>query len=379
MIYLDANATEPLRPEARAALIGALDVTGNSASVHQAGRQARRVLEGARFGIAAVFQMRAQDLVFTSGATEANALAIAGLGSGRAILVGATEHDAVRAAAPDALILPVTMSGRIDLAALEQALMEYPGAFVALMAANNETGVLHPLAEIGAICRAHHALLHVDAAQAAGRLAIDYFGLGAASVAISSHKLGGPAGAGALLLTPAHADRLPPLIKGGGQERGRRGGTPNLAAIAGFAAAVVAAQADMSERVQRQISLRNKIEAAAEEAGAVVIGAAQPRLANTVCLALPGVSSERQVIGLDLGGICVSAGAACSSGKVTRSHVLLAMGLDDLAAQSIRVSLPWNADAADAARFVAAYERLAGHCLAGRDLRKPAEISTAAA
>jgi cysteine desulfurase len=374
LIYLDANATEPLRPEARAAQIEALDVTGNPASVHQAGRQARRVLEAARSCIAAIFQMRAQDLVFTSGATEANALAIAGLGSGRTILIGATEHDAVRAAAPDALILPVTMSGNIDLGALEQALAADPGAFVALMAANNETGVLHPLLEIGALCRTHHALLHVDAAQAAGRLVIDYFGFGAASVAISSHKLGGPAGAGALLLAPAHADRLPPLIKGGGQERGRRGGTPNLPAIAGFAAAAAAAQADMSERVQRQINLRDEIEAAAVEAGAVIIGGGQPRLANTVCLAQPGVSSERQVIGLDLDGICVSAGAACSSGKVTRSHVLLAMGLGDLAGQSIRISLPWNGTAADAAEFIAIYKRLAR-----RDLRKPAEISTAAA
>ena len=374
MIYLDANATEVLRSEARAALIAALDEAGNPASVHQAGRRARRVLEAARELIASSFQIRSQDILFTSGATEANALAITGLGSGRAVLIGATEHDAVRAAAPDALILPVLADGIVDLAALERALVAHPGALVALMAANNETGVLHPLQEAGALCRTHHALLHVDAAQAAGRVEIDYFSIGAASVAISSHKLGGPAGAGALLLAPAHADRLTPMIKGGGQERGRRGGTPNLPAIAGFAAAVKAAQADTDVRTQRLLMLRTTIEAAAVAAGALVIGAASPRLANTVCLALPGISSERQVIGLDLEEICVSAGAACSSGKVTRSHVLMAMGLGDLAGQSIRVSLPWNADKADITRFIAAYQRLAL-----RDLRKLAEISTAAA
>ncbi len=312
--------------------------------------------------------------MFTSGATEANALAIAGLGPGRDILIGATEHDAIRAAAPAARVVPVAADGRVDLMALERDLAAHPQALVALMAANNETGVLHPLAEIGALCRAYHALWHVDAAQAAGRLDIDYFGLGAASLAVSSHKLGGPPGAGALLLAPAYAERLPPLIKGGGQERGRRGGTPNLPAIAGFAAAVIAAQADQSVRNQRHAMLRDAIEASATELGAIVVGAGPARLANTICLALPGIAAERQVIGLDLDGICVSAGAACSSGKVTRSHVLLAMGQGDLAGQSIRVSLPWNASEAGAARFMEAYRRLAV-----KNLRKPPEISTAAA
>jgi cysteine desulfurase len=374
LIYLDANATEPLRPEARAALIGALDVPGNPASVHQAGRQARRILEEARASIASAFQARAGDLVFTSGATEADTLAIAGLAAGRDILIGATEHDAVRAAAVGTRLVPVMQSGAVDLAALEQALAAHPDAFVALMAANNETGVLHPLAEIGALCRASRAILHVDAAQAAGRVEVDYFGAGAASVAISSHKLGGPSGAGALLLAPAYADRLQPLIKGGGQERGRRGGTPDLPAIAGFAAAMAAARADMLARSHAQAALRATIEAAATVAGALVVGAAAPRLANTVCLALPGVAADRQVIGLDLEGFCLSAGAACTSGKVTRSHVLTAMGLGELAGQSIRVSLPWNVAEADILQFIRAYERLAA-----RVLRKPAELSTAAA
>lgn len=373
LVYLDANATEPLRPEARAALLATLDHPGNPASVHRAGRAARRLLEESRARIAARFGARPSDVVFTSGATEANALAIAGLGTGRPILIGATEHDAVRASAPEAEILPVDAAGCLRLEALEQALVSRPGALVAAMAANNETGVLHPLAEIGRICAAHGALLHVDAAQSAGRIALDYLGLGAASIAVSSHKLGGPAGAGALLLTSAHAERLNPLIKGGGQERGRRGGTPDLPAIAGFAAAI-SALGDIETSAARLGALRDRIEAEAMAAGAIVIGADATRLPNTTCLALPGLAAETQVIALDLDGICVSAGAACSSGKVTRSHVLTAMGLEELAGQAIRVSLPWNADWSGIKHFLGSYRRLAA-----RALRNPAVFSTAAA
>ena len=202
MVYLDANATEPLRPEARAAMLAALDVTGNPSSVHAAGRAARRILEDARETLAARFGVLAQNLVFTSGGTEADALAIHALGAGRRVIVGATEHDAVRAAAPAALSLPVDRDGVADLDALAAWLAEGPPALVCLMLANNETGTIQPIAEAAELCRRHGAWLHVDAVQAAGRIDVRLPALGAHSIAISSHKLGGPPGAGALLLAP---------------------------------------------------------------------------------------------------------------------------------------------------------------------------------
>jgi cysteine desulfurase len=352
-MYLDANATEPLRPEARAAVLAAMEVTGNPSSVHGAGRGARRILEDARDALAACFGGRPGDLVFTSGGTEADALAIHGLGAGRRLIVGATEHDAVRAAAEGADVLPVDSRGVADLAALAALLDGGPPSMVCLMLANNETGAMQPIAEAGALCRRHGALLHVDAVQAAGRVTMNVATLGAHSLAVSSHKLGGPMGAGALLLAP-EVSAVAPLIAGGGQERGRRGGTSPLPAIAGFSAAAAAARATAD-----LAPLRDAIEAVATACGAIVCGGDAPRLANTTCLALPGVRADAQVIALDLDGIAVSAGAACSSGKVTASHVLAAMGLGALAGQAIRVSLPWNATTAHVAAFARAYPPMA--------------------
>jgi len=353
--YLDANATEPLRPEARAAVLAALDLVGNPSSVHAAGRASRRVLEAARERLAARYDAPAAGLIFTSGGTEANALAIHGLGRGRALVVGATEHDSVRAAAPGAAVLPADGDGVARLDLLPALLSEGP-ALVCLMLANNETGALQPVAEAAMLCRAAGARLHVDAIQAAGRVPVSLAQLGADSLAISSHKLGGPTGAGALLLAPGV--EIEALVRGGGQERGRRGGTPGVPAIAGFAAAGGAEPPDSLA------GLRDRIEAGAAACGAVPIRAPK-RLPNTACLALPGVRAESQVIALDLAGVHVSAGAACSSGKVARSHVLEAMGLGTLAGEAIRVSLPWNATEADADAFLAAYvdmsRRLARH------------------
>ncbi|HUC17763.1 MAG TPA: aminotransferase class V-fold PLP-dependent enzyme [Acetobacteraceae bacterium] len=360
MIYLDANAAEPLRPTARIAMIEALGQVGNPSSVHGPGRAARRILENARESLTANFGARPTDLVFTSGGTEADALALHALSPGlRRVIIGATEHDAVRAAAPEAAILPVDSSGVADLATLEAILAEEGPALVALMLANNETGVLHPIAEAARLCRRFGALLHVDAVQAAGRVAFNFATLGAASLALSSHKVGGPAGAGALLLAPEVAEHFRPLIGGGGQERGRRGGTPALAAIAGFAAAAHEALATPSALGP----LRDAAELAARTAGAVVLGADAPRLDNTTTLALPGLKAETQVIALDLAGIAVSAGAACSSGKVAESHVLKAMGAGALAGQAIRVSLPWNASEEDVQRFATAYAEMAARLL----------------
>ncbi len=349
MIYLDANASEPLRPQARDAALDALDLLGNPASIHAQGRAARAALEAARSRIAACLGVAPADLVFCSGGTEANAMAIAALSPGRRILIGATEHDAVRAACPGAGVLPVLADGTLDLDALRSALMAGGPALVCCMLANNETGVIHPVAAVAALCREHGALLHVDAVQAAGRMTLHLPSLGADTVALSGHKLGGPKGAGALVLAPGLP--LPALIAGGGQERGRRGGTPALPALAGMSAAIEAAR-------PASPALRDRLEAAARSLGAIICGAG-PRLPNTSCLALPGIKAETQVISLDLAGFAVSAGAACSSGKVTASHVLAAMGLGDLAGCAIRVSLPWNVAEADVAAFEAAYAGMA--------------------
>jgi len=356
-VYLDANATEPLRPQARAAAIAAMDLAGNPSSVHRAGRAARRVLEQARERVGARFGAAPADVVFTAGGTEANALAVRGLSRGRRVLVGATEHPAVLAAAPGAEVLPVRGDGTLDLAALARAL-EGPPALVCVMAANNETGVLHPVAEAAALCRAAGAMLHVDAVQAAGRVAVS---LGEAdSLAVSGHKLGGPKGAGALLLRAGLAPEA--LIAGGGQERGRRGGTEPLPAIAGLAAAAEAAEPRAAVRLA---AIRDAMEAGCVAQGAFVAGAGAPRLPNTTSLVLPGVAAETQVIALDLAGVRVSAGAACSSGKVARSHVLAAMGFGEEAGCAIRVSLPWDAPEDAAERFVAAWsamrQRLSRH------------------
>ncbi len=362
--YLDANATEPLRPAARGAVLAALDAVGNPSSVHEDGRAARRILEEARERVAARFGAAPANVVFTSGATEANAMAVAALGKARRVIVGATEHDAVLRAAPDAALLAVDAQGIVDLAALEALLAQGAPALVCVMLANNETGVIAPMQAVRALCARYGALLHVDAVQAAARLTIDVGAcaaegcavgtLGADTVAISAHKMGGPKGVGALLLKPNL--HLEALIAGGGQERGRRGGTEALPAIAGFGA--VAATADPAE-AERLRPLRDAIERAAMAVGAVVLGGEAPRLANTSCIALAGMRADMQVIALDLAGVSVSAGSACSSGKVAKSRVIAAMGHDDLAGSSIRVSLPWNATEAHVAAFIAAYTAMA--------------------
>ncbi len=352
-VYFDANASEKPRPEALAAYTAALALHANPASIHGAGRAARRQLENARDVIAVRFGAAPDSVVFTSGGTEADALAIRGLGRGRRILIGATEHDAIRASAgPGATIIQVASDGTIDLDALDAALAGAPKALVCLMLANNETGVLHPVAEAARICRGHGALLHVDAVQAAGRVPVSLAALGASSIALSAHKQGGLAGAGALLLADG-VELTEPLFAGGGQELGRRGGTPPLPAIAAFAAITGLPPPE------HLVLLRDAIERAAIAHGAMACGAAAPRLPNTTCLALPGRRAASQLIALDLAGFAVSAGAACSSGKVARSHVLDAMGLGAIANEAIRVSLPWDATPADAHAFIAAYGEMA--------------------
>ncbi len=354
MIYLDANATEPVRPEALAAAVAAMRAGGNPSSVHAAGRAARRVLEAAREAVAERFGAPASGVVFTSGGTEAIGLAVAGLGAGRRVIIGATEHDAVRAAAPGAAVVPVDGDGVMDLEALDR-MLGAGDALVCLMLANNETGVVAPVARAAALCRAAGAVLFVDAVQAAGRMDVRLDTLGAQAMAVSGHKMGGVPGAGALLL--ADGVEVAAVQRGGGQERGRRGGTPALPAIAAMAAACGATRAEL-------LRLRDRLEAGAAAAGGVVVAAGADRLANTSCIVLPGVAAQTQLMALDLAGVAVSAGAACSSGKVARSHVLEAMGLGARAGEAIRVSLPWNAVDADVDGFLAAYAAMAARLAA---------------
>jgi cysteine desulfurase len=361
--YLDHNATSPMRPEA-AAFAAAVAEGGNPSSVHAEGRRARARIEAARETVATATGASPEAVVFTSGATEAINLAIGGAAAAsatRRILISAVEHDCVResAAASGAAVetIPVTGAGLVDLDWLEGRLREWRAEdgrpFVAVMHANNETGVIQPIADVRRLVAAADGLLLIDAAQTLGK--IDVRALGADYLALSAHKLGGPSGAGALVL-----EAVAPLARrqhGGGQERGRRAGTENLAGIAGFGAAVAAASADAGLN-GRLAALRDALEARVRAArpDVQVWGGESPRLGTTSCLALPGFRGETQVMALDLAGVAVSAGAACSSGKVRPSHVLSAMGADaETAGCAIRVSLGWNTTRGDVDRFVEAY------------------------
>jgi cysteine desulfurase len=343
-VYLDYNATAKVRPDAAAAVAGALDVCGNPSSVHAAGRAARAVIEAARADVAALAGVHAPSLVFVSGGTEADALAIqSAVAAGFArIIVGATEHDAVTEAALATGLpvetWPVDGRGLADLDWLAERVGAPGRALVCLMLANNETGVIQPVALAARLVREAGGWLHVDAVQAAGKIAIDFNALGADTLALSAHKLGGPQGVGALVAGPRAT--LSRRQHGGGQERGRRAGTENMPGIAGFGAAARAALRDM-DSIARQADWRDALAAEVAREGAVILGEDAPRLAQTLCFAAEGFGSELQVMGLDLAGVMVSAGAACSSGKVKASRVVEAMGRPDLAPYVIRVSGGW--------------------------------------
>ena len=348
--YLDWNATAPPRPETVAAMSEAMTGCGNPSSVHRWGRRARRRVEAAREAVAALVGAAADGVTFTSGGAEANHLAILGCGRDR-VLVSAVEHSSVLQAAA-AERIPVDGAGIVDLVALSALLAADPRpALVSVMFANNETGVIQPVREIAAIARRHGALFHCDAVQAAGKVPLSLPEIGADFLTLSGHKLGGPTGIGALVSAGAE---VAPLIRGGGQERNRRAGTENLPGIAGFAAAVQAADPAEYDRVR---ALRDRLEAALPDA--VAIGADAPRLPNTSAIAMPGVPAETQIIAFDLDGVMVSAGAACSSGKVGPSHVLAAMAVPpEIARSTIRVSLGWSTGEADIEHFIAAWTAL---------------------
>ena len=362
--YLDWNATAPLRPHARAAMMAALDATGNPSSPHSEGRRARAIIEDAREKVAELVGAKPADVVFTSGATEANNAVLAG--GWETILVGATEHDSVLAPARKSgawlLDIPVDAQGVVRRERLWAALAESAGAraLLSLQLANNETGVLHPLAECADLARQHRLAIHSDVVQGAGRVPIDIAALGVDYLSLSAHKIGGPKGSGALVLR--EGARLPSLLTGGGQERARRAGTENVVGIAGFGAAAEAALGEVRAMAGvRRLRDALEREACALAGEALVIGAGADRLPNTSCLAVPGTRAETLVIALDLAGVAVSAGAACSSGKVSASHVLGAMGLSrDVAAAAVRVSLGPTTTERDLWVFLTAWAEAVG-------------------
>ena len=361
--YLDWNATAPLRREAQAAMLAALDVVGNPSSPHAEGRRARAIVEDAREQVAALLGARASEVVFTSGGTEGNNAVLAA--GWNKILLAGIEHDSVLAPARNSrarlVDLPVDDDGVVVREELSRALAsasEGP-ALLTLQLANNETGVLQPVAGVAAEAKQHGLAVHTDAVQAAGRVPIDVASLGVDYLTVSAHKLGGPQGTGALVFRGRRA--LSPLISGGGQERRRRAGTESVATIAGFGAAAQAARRELAQmaRVGRlQAWLESQVRSITPEAIIIAEGAA--RLPNTTDLALPGASAETLVIQFDLAGIAISAGAACASGKVGASHVLAAMGLSaELAGAAIRISLGHGSTQADVARFLDAWTHLA--------------------
>jgi cysteine desulfurase len=377
-VYLDWNATTPLRPEAREAMAAAWDLSGNPSSVHAEGRASRRLVEEARSVIAEAVGANARNVVFTSGGTEANSLALtpglwrnSGLPINR-LVVAAIEHASVltggRFPREVIEILRVGKSGIVDLHHLSEILADAPPALVSVMSANNETGALQPVAEVADIVHGAGGLLHVDAVQSLGKISCDIIKMKSDLISISAHKIGGPKGIGALVL----ADGLngpEASIRGGGQEQGRRAGTENVLGIAGFASAVKAAMVSLEGDMDRVDNLRKRLETGLRQTrGVFVFSENAPRLPNTTLFTAPGLKAETAVIGFDLEGIAVSSGSACSSGKVQPSHVLEAMGFGpELAKGAVRLSLGCSTTEADIDCCLEAWRKLASALLKGYD------------
>lgn len=364
--YLDWNATAPLRAEARAAMVQALELTGNASSIHAEGRSARRLVEAARAQLAALAGAEPKGVTFTSGGSEANMLAltpaieVGGRKEPRdRLFISAIEHASVRAGGRFGAFeeLPVTAQGVVDLGELEKRIAKAERPLVSVMHANNETGVIQPIAQIAEIVHRANGVLHVDAAQTAGRIDCDIGELGADLITVSAHKLGGPQGAGALVRR-GDIHIAEPLIRGGGQERSQRAGTENVAAVAGFGAACAAASLARQADAQRMTQLRDRMEAQIKTATPeiVVFGAEAARLPNTSLFSAPGLKAETAIIAFDLNGVAVSSGSACSSGKVQPSHVLAAMGVEPaLARGAVRVSIGWDTNESDIAALLNAW------------------------
>ena len=369
-VYMDHNATTAVRPAVGQAVAHALDLTGNASSVNGPGRAARKLIEDARDRVGALAGAHAQDVVFTSGGTEANNLVLNGW---KRVLVSAVEHASVLKVRPDIEIIPVDGNGIVDLQALDGMLADtstgMAPVLVSVMLANNETGVIQPIAEVSALAEKHGAQVHCDAIQAAGKISVSMADLGVHMLSLSAHKIGGPQGVGALVLSPDGA-ALSPMLLGGGQERSRRAGTENLPGIAGFGVAAEEALNALSDTARLAVWRDRIEEELGRHTGVHVFGAGAPRLANTSCLTMPGVAAERQIIAFDLAGVALSAGSACSSGKVEPSHVLAAMGVEmDEAATAIRISLGWTTTEQDIDAFLAAWADIYGRAgTTGKDV-----------
>lgn len=359
-IYLDYNATSPIRHDVITLVAAVMTEGGNPSSVHASGRRARQRVETARRKLAALVGCKPQEIIFTSGGTEANNMALNGFPT-RSLMVSAGEHDSILA---PAVLAPGThlildCNGIVDLPTLEAALKasDTP-VLVSIMLANNETGVLQPIRQITELVHEYGGLIHTDAIQAVGKISLNFKDLGVDLMTVSAHKIGGPQGQGALIVReglPLEAGQ-----RGGGQELGRRGGTENVAGIAGFGLAAEMAQAEL-DQMQIIAGLRDDMERQLKQfcADATVYGAAVERLPNTCCLSMPGVNSELQVMNFDLAGIAVSAGSACSSGKVKASHVLTAMGTSEIeASEAIRISLGRGTTAAEIDKFIEIWQKL---------------------
>ncbi len=378
-IYLDHNATAPLRPSARDAMLAALDIVGNPSSIHADGRAARGIVEAARAQVAALVGASPRHVFFTSGGTEAACLALTPsmMVERRPVerlLIAAGEHACVLAGhrfpAGRAGMVGLTPDGVLDLASLRAALGGPGVPVLALQAANNETGVLQPVAEAAALVHEAGGALICDAVQALGRISCKIGDLGADALLLSGHKFGGPKGVGALVINPDRHHIGESLVRGGGQERGWRGGTENVACIAGFGAAAVEAAGQMEAESERQRALRDGFEARLRSLfpEVTLFGEGAPRLPNTTAFGLADVKAETLLIALDLAGVSVSSGSACSSGKVKASHVLTAMGVaPELAAGAIRVSLGWNSTEGDIEGLCGALEKAVSNIRKRRD------------
>lgn len=351
-VYLDHNATTPVKPPVLALMGAVLAETGNPSSLHSQGRAARARVENARDQVAALAGYRSQNVVFTSGAAEANTMIMKGH-SGKAA-TSAIEHPTVREANLEAIRIPVSADGVLDLIALERILTEEKPELVAVMAVNNETGVIQPVEEIGRLCKQHGALFHCDAVQAAGKIDIDFEKWNCDFMTLSAHKMGGPQGMGALLYRSGVA--VPKLIFGGGQEKRQRAGTENVAGIAGLGLAAELALKDKND-YQKLGNWRDKMERHLNSV--VVHGKDAKRIANTSCFSLRGRKADTLLMALDLKGIAISSGSACSSGSVRASHVLKAMGVDDdLCAGALRISLGWDSAEKDVDALVSALQNI---------------------
>lgn len=350
-IYLDYNASAPARPEVIDVVRAVMEQPGNASSVHAPGRAAHKAVEDAREKIGALVNLPPAQVIFNSGATEGNNTVLKFFSTER-VLVAATEHPSVLEAAPGAEKIPVDANGLIDMNALEK-LLQQRTALVSVMLVNNETGVIQPVQEISALAHRHGALFHCDAVQAAGRMKLDAPLAGIDFLTLSAHKIGGPQGVGALGL--GLCGITPVLLEGGGQEKRARAGTLNAAGIAGFGAAAEMAANGLRDFVRLE-AMRGKLENAL--GGVTIYGKDAPRVANTTLFSVPGVKSETLLMALDLEGIYVSNGSACSSGTVKFSHVLAAMKADENAG-TLRVSTGWATKDSDIDAFLAVWEKIA--------------------